>query len=1023
MSSVPALGATDFPAFYRSIHDRKPFRWQSDLVEQVLADRRWPDLIDVPTGLGKTSMLDVAVFVAAATAVDPAESRPGRRRCFFVVDRRIVVDEAYDHARHLAARIADAEGRDDVLGRVAAGLRTYAPEVAGELLPVTRMRGGTTWAAAWLDRPDRPAIVLGTVDQIGSRLLFRGYGVSDLRRPLDAALVGTDSLVLVDEAHLSTALVDTVTALRQRDRLGVPLPGLDLVRLTATGAPTQQPFVFDVDRHRGDPVARQRLTAAKRLTVQETSAKDCVEILAQTTLDGLRMLAGSPSPQAPVALVVCNTVDRARAVHDRIGRLLVDPRVGIEADHQLLIGRTRPLGRPDLQQRVLTRFGVDRVPADRAAILVATQTVEVGVNLDVDILVTESASWDAIVQRLGRLNRLGRLRDRFPARPAATAVVVHDGQIDGPVYGTARDETWRVLQRLANDAVKQGYDGVDVSPLGCLRLKDEKKFAEGCYRRPDGVPVLLTPTLDAWVQTAPVPLVDPPIEPFLHGFGGGVAAVQVLWRAGLLASDPTDDPWSEDEADLLLSAPEIEARLAQWPPRTSEIVEVPFVAVRQWMRGEAPQPVDDLESAPEVEGRARRVREQFEVLAQRPTRAASRPAAVVESALAWRWIDAEALRPGDRIVVPVEHGGLDAFGWAPKDEHDVVDVAEVTTFTESRSRRPAALRLDAGLPVRLGLGETDASRLRGLLGRLVEVEGDAALRAVAREMADVLPDVVPEDRGWTADTWPRLHRWLSGGELEVIEVTDPSDQWIVDETGPRVWERILVGPVPDEHDESSEVRVTGDDEEPGTSSGGTQPVPLSVHHRAVRERAGTIATALRFPPDFRAVLEDAAGWHDLGKVEERFQAMLHEGDAYEAALAVEPLAKSGMDSADRMAFRRARQRSGLPAGTRHEAWSAALVEEYVRAHDYPGDVDLLVHLVSSHHGYARPWPRLVVDSEPRTVEAIVDGHKVTVSSDRTVSLDQPARFARLNERYGRWGLALLEAVLRCADVTVSEEGS
>ena len=88
--------------------------------------------------------------------------------------------------------------------------------------------------------------------------------------------------------------------------------------------------------------------------------------------------------------------------------------------------------------------------------LVATQTVEVGINLDVDVLVTESASWDAVVQRLGRLNRLGKLPDRFPDRPAAPAVVVHDGQSDGPVYGKARDETWRVLCRLCEHRSRPG---------------------------------------------------------------------------------------------------------------------------------------------------------------------------------------------------------------------------------------------------------------------------------------------------------------------------------------------------------------------------------------------------------------------------------------------------------------------------------------------------------------------------------------------------------------------------------------
>jgi CRISPR-associated endonuclease/helicase Cas3 len=198
-----------------------------------------------------------------------------------------------------------------------------------------------------------------------------------------------------------------------------------------------------------------------------------------------------------------------------------------------------------------------------------------------------------------------------------------------------------------------------------------------------------------------------------------------------------------------------------------------------------------------------------------------------------------------------------------------------------------------------------------------------------------------------------------------------------------------------------------------------------VHHDAVRSRAAEIVAALDLPTELGGVVTDAAGWHDLGKVEERFQIMLHDGDPYEAALAPEPLAKSGMDPADRLAWRRACLRSKLPPGARHEAWSAALVEEHLRriGPAYPGDADLLVHLVASHHGYSRPLARLVVDERPRLVEAVVAGEKVSVPSERTVSLDHPERFARLNQRYGRWGLALLESVVRCADMTVSGEGS
>ena len=99
-------------------------RWST----QVLADERWPDLVDVPTGLGKTSMLDVAVFVAAATAGDPAERRLGpaavllRRR---PADRR---RRGLRPRRHLAAAVATADGpATDVLGRVAAGSAVLRP--------------------------------------------------------------------------------------------------------------------------------------------------------------------------------------------------------------------------------------------------------------------------------------------------------------------------------------------------------------------------------------------------------------------------------------------------------------------------------------------------------------------------------------------------------------------------------------------------------------------------------------------------------------------------------------------------------------------------------------------------------------------------------------------------------------------------------------------------------------------------------------------------------------------------------
>jgi CRISPR-associated endonuclease/helicase Cas3 len=195
------LSAADFPRFFRQVYGEDPFPWQRALVARVLEEGRWPEAVDVPTGMGKTSLIDVAVFAAAASP------EAGRRRVFFVVDRRLVVDEAYEHALRLRDALGSAAG---ICGEVARRLRQRGDDPGAAVLEVTRMRGGVTWSWRWLERPDRHAVITGTVDQVGSRLLFRGYGVGEYLRPVDAALTGTDSLVIIDEAHLAESFVRTI---------------------------------------------------------------------------------------------------------------------------------------------------------------------------------------------------------------------------------------------------------------------------------------------------------------------------------------------------------------------------------------------------------------------------------------------------------------------------------------------------------------------------------------------------------------------------------------------------------------------------------------------------------------------------------------------------------------------------------------------------------------------------------------------------------------------------------------------
>src|SRR5690606_7277704 len=69
-------------------------------------------------------------------------------------------------------------------------------------LAISTLRGQFADNGVWRRDPSRPGIIIGTVDMIGSRLLFSGYGCGFRSKPLHAGLLGQDVLLIHDEAHL-----------------------------------------------------------------------------------------------------------------------------------------------------------------------------------------------------------------------------------------------------------------------------------------------------------------------------------------------------------------------------------------------------------------------------------------------------------------------------------------------------------------------------------------------------------------------------------------------------------------------------------------------------------------------------------------------------------------------------------------------------------------------------------------------------------------------------------------------------
>ena len=258
------LRAADFGTFFQAVHGCSPFPWQQNLVDRLAENDEWPDVLDLPTGTGKTAAMDAAVFHLALRADAPGKAA---LRIAFVVDRRLVVDDAFERANKVADTLCCALGDDagaiDVVKEVAHRLRLLAGDGAPPLV-ARRLRGGAPLEHDWARTPTQPTILCSTVDQIGSRLLFRGYGVSDRMKPVHAGLLGVDSLILLDEAHLSKPFRQTLCAVQRIGKASVRM-----AILSATpGAKAKRRFELS-SADRSDPVLKKRLKAHKPVTLEK----------------------------------------------------------------------------------------------------------------------------------------------------------------------------------------------------------------------------------------------------------------------------------------------------------------------------------------------------------------------------------------------------------------------------------------------------------------------------------------------------------------------------------------------------------------------------------------------------------------------------------------------------------------------------------------------------------------------------------------------------------------------------------
>ena len=979
------LKPSQFEDFFRAIHGCDPFPWQQALVNRLAETNEWPDILDLPTGAGKTAVLDAAVFHLALRAATPEKVAI---RIVLVVDRRLVVDDAYIRAKRIASVLDGIETNQE---RLVKGERTVILEVSrrlrhltgeeGEPLVAERLRGGVPLEHEWARMPTQPTILCSTVDQVGSRLLFRGYGVSDRMKPVHAGLLGQDSLIFLDEAHLSRPFWQTLSSLQ---RIGHAEIRTALLSATPGSNPKRPLELSRADRRH--PILKKRLEAPKPARLHEPykGREEFMRALTEIAGDMAKRLKGA-GVSAPAVGVVVNRVSLAREVFNQL--TVQHP------DTLLMIGRARSVVRDRIVDKQLMPFRTNSAKRVSAAPLfvVATQCLEVGVDLDLDGLVTQAAPIDALRQRFGRLNRAGR--DICAEGAILTLAEDVAPNADDPIYGKQIRATWDALKALSQK---------DIVDFGIAQAENWNQDLSGLVAPESDAPVLMPAYLDLWSQTSPVPAADPDVNLFLHGVTHSSADVSLVWRSDLKKKDMAK---SNEKA--------LEELMSLVPPRPGEMLEVPLWAARKWLADES----IGIESVSDVPGKDSSSPIQFGVR-------------VSDRRPAFRWAGRDNPRtkvvkylndigPGDVLIVPAECGGCDDFGWAPEFNRLVEDVADQAAFPDVVGR----VALPKGYAVRVARDCVKTEHRWKQLAAILAEDSAAEIDTIDR-LIGVFSSIEEEDSDCNdqeaeqpvRDVRARLEK-LRQQHQSSIAICRYADGLTAANDGSAIL-IVQKGPT------GLSGACSASTEDDSLSHSALTVVSLDDHSQHVESWAKSFCQHLGLPAHLEEDITLAAFLHDAGKADPRFQIMLRGGHIWNHSDDDSVIAKSGRPW-DRLAWSRA----NLPKGWRHEALSVRMASAHPRfaqAHD----PRLILWLIGTHHGFGRPFFNFT-DGSTRIDPLSCLGCKTELVSSgpgpESMAFDYDgddwsSLFEKLKEEYGVWRLAQFEAILRLADHRASEKG-
>jgi len=519
------MRTTDYGEWFSRITGNVPHEWQRLLGEDAHCRER---MIRIPTGFGKTA--GVVLAWLHHRVENGNETWP--RRLVFCLPMRVLVEQS---ERTIKTWLTNSDRQADV------GLHV--------------LMGGVR-AQRWVERPELPAILIGTQDMLLSRALNRGYATGRANWPMEFGLLHQDALWVLDEVQLMDVGLATsaqLAAFREADR-AKRFGALRPAHTWWMSATLQPRWLRTVDRSEPTEPALSIPAGQRKGGLFDINKK---LVRASDIRGAANIAAYARTHHAPntLTLVVVNTVATALDVYDALAEEFSEGSAKAKRRHpnapalELVHSRFRGLERTQWAAKFLHR---DAPMPEGGRIIVATQVVEAGVDISAATLVTELAPWPSLVQRFGRAARYG----------GTGQVVVVGGvpESDKAAAPYSIRELAAADEAIAYLLIREA----DASPRSLEAFEEElssiaPELLERLYRY-EPLNVLRRRDLEDLFDTSPdLSGTDMDISRYIRS--GDVRDVSVFWRT--------------------IEATGHELRLDE-PPRREELCPVPIGDIRAW---------------------------------------------------------------------------------------------------------------------------------------------------------------------------------------------------------------------------------------------------------------------------------------------------------------------------------------------------------------------------------------------------------------------------------------------------------